>query len=427
MVNLNTSLDIGSLTGEIGTRNDAYDFSELMDLLPDPDPVLQKRGDGAEILDSLTADGHLLSVMQTRKVGSLKKKHKWQPGVVNGKTTPYSEHLCAQLKADFDNINTHDLFSALLDTPFYGMTPLEIVWSPGNSLIHIRELRPLPHRWFGFDEQNDPKFINRDNLWGGETLPRYKFVFARHGPTYDNPYGLRLLSRCFWPILFKKGGLKFWVTFTEKYGMPFFLGKYNQGATEDKKMEMLTALGKMVQDAVSVIPDNNAVEMLGGSGKTGGSYLTYSRLIEAMNAEISKVIMGQTLTAEVAKRGSLAASKVHENVLRTYQQADRKMIKTVMEKIADNYTKVNAPGTPSPVFTWIDSEDPQKEFAERDSTLMKSGVKFSLSYLMRRYGYNKDEIELVDQGSLDHQEKEASVICPLLLNDKKAGLVTFAE
>jgi len=397
-VEFGENANLKTLAMEIASRSDAWDFSELIGMLPDPDPILQKRGDGAEILDTLTSDGHVLSVIQTRKIGTLKKEYRWEPGTQDDNTTPASEKLCAQLAEDMEGIRMHDIISELLDAPYFGMTPVELLWEPGDGRIRLKDLRALPHRWFGFDEENRPRFKSLDNPDDGDELPWGKFVFARHFPTYDNPYGLRLLSRCFWPVMFKKGGIKFWVTFTEKYGMPFLVGKYRQGATEEEKQTLLNALARMVQDAVAAIPDGNVVEMLGGTGKTGGSYLAFEKLKDAMDAEVSKVIMGQTLTAEVGDKGSYAASKTHEQVLDDYRESDQALVKATMDELASIYAAVNAPGVPAPQFVWFESEDPQQDFAERDKTITESGqVRLTKSYYIRRYGFQDDDIEIVAQ------------------------------
>lgn len=385
-----------SMGAEIASRSVAWDFSGMIGLLPDPDPILTKRGDGAEVLEELTADGHLLSVIQTRKLGTLKREHKWEPGTDGDESSPRAEQLCADLTADLKEVRIFDLISALLDAPYYGLIPVEILWKPANGTARIADLRPLPNRWFGFDEENNPRFRSINHVFDGEELPWGKFVFARHFPTYDNPYGLRLLSRCLWPVAFKKGGLKFWVTFMEKYGMPFLLGHYRQGATPDEQNAMLTSLAKMVQDSVAAVPEGNTVEMLVNKGTN--SYQVYSRLIDAMDAEISKVIMGQTLTAEVGDKGSYAASKTHENVLDDYRQADQTLVKGVMDTIAGIYRDVNAPGVPAPMFTWFETEDPQQDFAERDKALTEGGrVRLTKSYYMRRYRFQEDDIEMVEQ------------------------------
>ncbi|MFZ5760954.1 MAG: DUF935 domain-containing protein [Thermodesulfobacteriota bacterium] len=389
---------VAELQREIASRSAAWDFHGLIGLLPDPDPILAKRGDGAEILDSLTADGHVISVIQTRKLGTLKKEFRWQPGALGDKEPDQAaERLCERLVEDMEQLDLYDLLSEILDAPYFGLTPIEINWKSGPDGMRISGLRGLPHRWFGFSEENEPRFISKNNPWEGEELPFGKFVFARHFPTYDNPYGLRLLSRCFWPVMFKKGGWKFWVKFVEKYAMPFLLGRYRQGAPPDEQAALLTKLAAMVQDAVAAVPEGSTVELLGAGDKAGSSDL-YLQFNNAMDAEISKVIMGQTLTAEVGDKGSYAAAKTHENVLEVYREADQRLAQTAMNAIAWLYGQVNAPGVVAPVFSWFEEEAPQKDFADRDKTLTESGVQFKKAYYVRRYGLKEDEFDVGPTG-----------------------------
>jgi phage gp29-like protein len=398
-----------SLTGEVASRSLAWDYSAMVGLLPDPDPILRKRGDGAEILEELTADGKVLTAIQTRKLGSLKREYEFNPGTVDGQTDARAEQLCKDLAADLEDVGMYELLSGLLDAPYYGMTPAELFWEPRDGSVHLTKVRVLPNRWFGFDQENDPRFRSMANQTEGDEIPWGKMVFARHFPTYDNPFGLRLLSRCLWPVAFKKGGTKFWVTFAEKYGMPFLVGKYRQGASPDEQQTLLSALAKMVQDAVAAIPEGNVIEFLdkGGSSGTGGATDTFDRLRSAMDAEISQVLMGQTLTAQVGDKGSYAASKTHEDVLEDYREADQRMVKGVMDEIGKIYRDINAPEVPAPVFSWFESEDPQKDFADRDKTLTDSGLKIKKAYYVRRYGFQEDEIE-VGEAPMTPEKQEPS-------------------
>ena len=379
-----------SLSRVVASREEAWDFHGLLGLLPDPDPVLIRRGDGAEILDTILADPKVTTAIQTRKLGTMKREWKWQPGVEAGrdKAGPAAKKLCEKLLADLEKIRLYDLISEILDAPYFGMAPVEIHWSRD---LRITKLRGLPHRWFGFSESNEPKFISRNNPWEGEELPFGKFIIARHFPTYDNPYGLRLLSRCFWPVMFKKGGIRFWIKFVEKYAMPFLVGRYRHGALPGEQAEMLGKLASMVQDAVAVIPEGSTVEMLGSGDKKGSSDL-YKQLYDTMNSEIAQVIMGQTLTAEIGDKGSYGASKTHENVLDDYRRADQQLVKTTMEEVAGIYGQVNAPGVPAPTFSWFEEEDAKKDFANRDKVLTDGGLKLTESYYIRRYGFLKSDI-----------------------------------
>ncbi len=388
------TVDRAALSEEIASRSAAWDWSGLLGLLPDPDPVLQSLGDGVEVLERLTADGHLCSVIQTRQLGTLKKEFAFQPYSLMGeKPSPAAVKLSNQLAEDLERVDLYSLVSGILDAPLYGLTPIEIKWQPGKGRAQIKDLEVKPARWFGFNEENESRFISTNNPWDGEELPFGKFVFARHFPTYDNPYGLRLLSRCFWPTVFKKGGYKFWVTLAEKYGMPFLVGQYAKGTSPLEQQTMLSNLGKMVRDAVAVIPQGGSVEILESKGS--GKVEIHAGLINEMNGEMSKVIMGQTLTADVSdKGGSYAAGKVHEGVLGDYRAADQKLVKTAMEEIAWIYGQVNAPGVPTPKFTWHEEDDPKIEFSERDKNLNEGGVRLTKSYYKRTYNLQDGDFEL---------------------------------
>ncbi|MDH3975520.1 MAG: DUF935 domain-containing protein [Deltaproteobacteria bacterium] len=384
------------LSCEIASRSKAWDWTDLTGLLPDPDPILQKMGQGVEVLESLTSDGHLCGVIQQRKLGSLKKEYRWEPGTVgDDEPTEQAKKLCEALREDMKGIDVYNLLSAMLDTPYYGMSPFELIWEPDSSRIKLKDVRALPCRWFGFDAENEIRFKSLDQPEEGEEIPYGKAVIARHFPTYDNPYGLRLLSRCFWPVAFKKGGIKFWLMMTEKYGMPFLLGKYRQGATEAEQQEMLDRLNAMVKSAVAVIMEGGSIEMLDAKGK-GASADLYKGLKDAMDYEMSKVIVGQTLTSQTGEDGggSYALGKEHGDVLNDFRIGDQKLVKNSMNRIAEIYAAVNAPGVEPPEFFWFEEEDPKKEFAERDKTVSETGVKFTKEYYVRRYGYKEDEFEI---------------------------------
>lgn len=386
----------GELVAEVASRATSQEFATLIGLLPDPDPVLRKRGEGVEVLDELLGDAHLTSVIQTRKGGTLAKEFHWQPGQV-GEAEPTAEAirlrdaLVADLEAISRRVPLQDIRAQILDAPYYGLTPIELIWRPDGGLLRLADLRPLPPRWFGFDGENQPRFLSANNPWEGELLSPGKFVFARHFPTYDNPYGLRLLSRCFWPIAFKRGGMKFWVTFAERYGFPFLVGKAPNGAKKEQREEILAQLARMVQDAVAVVTAGTELEILEASGTRAD---VHERLKMAMDAEISKVIMGETLTAELGETGAYAASQTHENILSGYQDGDERLEATTWNQIGWWYAQINAAGVPAPVFHHHEEEDIQKDRAERDKTLNETGVRFTKTYFQRIYGLQEDDFDL---------------------------------
>ena len=217
------------------------------------------------------------------------------------------------LSEDLEKLNLYNILSGILDAPFFGFSPIEILWEAKNSALRIKDLKVLPNRWFGFDDKNRPRFRSLANPWEGDRLPFGKFVFAKHFPTYDNPYGLRLLSRCFWPVMFKKGSIKFWVKCLEKYGMPFLFGKHAKGAGLEEKQALLSGLIKMVQDGVGIGPEGSSVELLGGGAKSKSSGDAHERFTLAMDAEISKVVVADIIGSAAAALVLVLAIKEHRN------------------------------------------------------------------------------------------------------------------
>jgi phage gp29-like protein len=385
-----------SLSRTIATREATWDFSGLIGILPDPDEVLKNSGNSVQILDSLLADAHVISSVQTRKLGTLKSQYYFQAGHLdNAEPDKISQKLADDFADDMWNLDLFSIISQILDAPLYGMVPVEIIWSADrNGRIRIKDLRPLPNRWFAYDEDNNLRFLSKKDAIAGELLPYGKFVVARHFPSYDNPYGLKLLSRCLWPVTFKRGGIKFWVTFAEKFGMPFILGKY---LNPDDAEEMKSQLAAILQNAVAVVPNDADVSIIQGHGMD--STMLFDRLVFVMDSEISKAIIGQTLTTEMSgKHGSYAAAQVHKDTLSTYVASDRELVKNVFEDIAWLYGQINDPYAMSPTMQWETTEDIHAELAGRDKTLSDTGqIKFKKEYFVRKYDFEETDIEVVEK------------------------------
>lgn len=382
----------------IATRGRAWDYTGMIGLLPDCDPVLMKRGDSAVILDDLMGDAHVTSVVISRKAGTLAREYNWLPGKEQDEEpTPQAKKLRDNFNANLKDIDCYNVTAQMLDAPYYGFTPIELKWKPRNGRIDLVGIEPKPHRWFQYDvDTNEPRFLTIDNMWDGEPLSPGKFVFVRHFPTFDNPYGMRLLSRCFWPVTFKRAGLKYWVTFAEKYGMPFLFGELPMNANEDDQDVLLSKLSSMVQDAVAALQNGTEVQVEQFSSTTTD---THERLKNAMDAEVSKVILGQTLTTEAGEKGARSLGEVHERVQDDRMEMDQKIVNTGWNQIAKIYAWVNGEGgnTLPPQHEWHEERDVKQELAERDKVVGESGrVKFTKTYYMREYGYQEDDFEVVE-------------------------------
>jgi len=385
---------VSLLSGAMATRQTAFDIGNFLGLLPDPDPVLQKMGEGPAILESLSADSHLMAVMQTRKNGTLETEFEVKAGSAkDAEPTPQAQALADALKEDLWKMGLRDVISQVLESTLYGMTPCELLWEARDGMVRLKEIRPLPARWFAYDMDNAARFLTASSPYLGVPLPEGKFVISRHHPSYDNPYGIRLLSRVFWPIFFKRNTLKFWVEFLEKFGGAFLIGKYQNPADAPGMLAQLTA---MIRSSVAVVPAGAEVDAI-VTNSTGTSD-AFERFKNSMDSEISKVILGQTLTTEVGDKGTQALGTVHKTVLDSYVTADKALVKAFFDEVAWLYGQINDATASSPVLEWEQEEDEKNTLATRDKTLADTGMlRFKKPYFVRKYNFEEGDIEEVEK------------------------------
>ncbi len=358
-------------------------FSKMVQILPDPDPVLQKTGKQIETYRELTSDAHVFANMQQRKAGTLSLKWELKK---QGKAQNYDYAAGLLRGLDIDT-----LLSNILDAVFYGYSVLEIMWEYRDGLWYPATVEEKPQEWFFFDDENNPRYRG-EAASDGVILPENKFLVVQHQASYYNPYGEKILSRCYWPVTFKRGGYQFWVTFTEKYGMPFLLAKQPRSYTKEEAQTLLDALEKMLTDTMAVVPDDSTISFLEGSRSYSSD--VYKKFLDFCNSEISKAVLAQTLTTEIQERGTYAASKTHLDIYHHLVQGDKRLVEKTINRLLEiacriNFSQTN--NTDLPVFALYEENDVNKALAERDELLIKQGVHLTPEYYKRSYNLREDE------------------------------------
>lgn len=378
-----------NLTQEIATRQNFDKIVSYWNMLPDPDPILRKIGKDISTYRELMTDPHLFSTIQQRKSGVLSLNWELQQ-------QDSSQNEFDLINEVLNTINLENLIDQILNTPLFGFTVFEIVWEKQGNFLIPNRIDEKPQEWFFFDQFNNLNIKKNSNSikLDGEIVNPLKFILVQHKPTYQNPYGERVLSRCFWPVTFKRGGLKFWITFTEKYGNPFLIGKLPRGSAQQEIDNLLTSLENMIQDAVAVIPDDSSIDIK--EAQRSSSVEVFRELMNFQNNEISKAILTQTLTTEVQDTGTYAASKTMSDMLANVQLADKKLVERALNKIIDLIYQVNFNSTDKPRFILYEEEDVDKLLAERDQLLVNTGIKFTKDYYIRNYNLLPEDFELVN-------------------------------
>ena len=372
------------LSDEIATRKRSINFYSLGTYLPDPDIVLRKQGKDMRVYKELLCDSHVFACVQSRKSGVLSLEWEINRGLDKDENAENIEQL-------LKNLDIYKLINDILDATLFGFQPIEIMWHKVGNLVLPTELKAKPPEWFCYDDDNQLKFRTKEHYYGEELPPR-KFLCPQANPSYENPYGERTLSRVFWPVTFKKGGLKFWVIFTEKYGIPHLIGKHPRGASKEETDNLADLLEQMVQDAIAVIPDDSSVEIQ--EANKSSSAEIFEKLIDKMNAEISKAILGQTLTTEIGSSGSYAASNTHMAVRQDIIDSDKKLVENTINQLIQWIYEINFNGKDVPVFEMYEEEDVDLTLAQRDKILYDTGVKFTKEYFIKNYGLEDEDFDI---------------------------------
>jgi phage gp29-like protein len=377
-------------TKEVATRlrhNGGY--TDLY--LPDPDIVLQKLGRGLEAYRELLPDAHMTSIVGSRKAGV--KSLFWK---IEANDAPEDEFRL--IDEIFQNLKITDLIDEILDAPLFGYQPIEITWTSKNGRIVPGVIQGKPPEWFVFDDDNQLRFRSASSVVG-ELLPPGKFLLATHGATYANPYGKKLLSSCFWPVMFKKGGIKFWTQFVERFGGAFAIGKYPRGAQTTEIDDLATMLVSLLQSAVAAVPDDASVEIIESAGKSASGDM-HNAYCDFFNAEMSKAIIGQTLTTEAGSSGSYALGGVHATVRQDIIDSDAILVTTVFQQLISLTHMLNFGGDKMPKFKFWSEDGVDKTQAERDSTLTATGqIRFRKKYFKKTYGFEDDDFDVVTGGT----------------------------
>lgn len=364
-------------------------INNAIKIIPNPDEILRKSGKQIEVYRSLLYDSHIYSCVQSRKSGTLRKEFR----ILQNKAT---ESVYDMVKRQVDMLDMETIIGEILETALFGFNVSEISWSlNGSGWIYAYDISSRPQEWFRFDAENNPVFLSKDNQ-NGEQFPARKMLLTQHGSSYLNPYGTAVLSRCFWPVTFKKEILAFALKYAEKYGGTFIVGEYDPDVTDKKIVDdLLDDLDALTADGVGVVPKGTKV-LLEDAAK-GSSIDLYGRMIVMFNAEISKAILSQTLTTEQGDTGSYAMSQTHLTVRDDVIESDCKLVQKTINKFIRWFIDLNFPFVADyPTFEFYEEADVKTSFAERDVKLYSQGVRFKKEYYVRQYGFGNSEIDIVD-------------------------------
>jgi len=258
-----------------------------------------------DLYSEILLDGHLTAVIEKRKLSvSNTPLHFVQEGKVNQQIT----NMIA-------TENFLVLLGYILESKMWGHSLIELSFEDG---ILVPQLIPrkhvVPEKGIILRNQNDVGGVSF------RELPYQNYTLE-----VGEKDSLGLLMKAAQYVIYKRGGFGDWAQYCELFGMPFRVAKYD-GYDEKTRTDLENALKAAGSAAYIVIPKEADLNFI--QNNTSGSSILYDMLIDTCNKELSKLILGQTMTTEAG--GALAQAKVHQEVEKEIHYADKLFVKNIL-------------------------------------------------------------------------------------------------
>lgn len=354
-------------------------------VLPNNDDTLQQRGGakGLKIYDELKRDAHAGAVLGKRKLAVTSR-----PWIVEPASDAPADVALAQLvEQALKHLRFNSVCKRLLEATLKGYAVSEVIWEIRDGRILPANVIARDARRFAFGVDGSLRLRTPGNMIEGEPMPPRKFIVHRRGADDDSPYGSGIGGMLFWPVFFKRNSITFWLTFADKFGSPTAVGKYPNGAGEAEQRTLLEALQALSQDAGVTVPEGMVIELL--EAQRSGSVDTYEKLVRYMDEQMSKAVLGETMstTAAAAGLGSTQASVQNDVRLEVAKDDGDELDETLNDTLVRWIAFYNAPtaGLPRVRRVFEEPEDLVRR-ATRDKTLSDMGWEPSEEYMLETYG-----------------------------------------
>ena len=319
-----------------------------------------------DLYTDILLDAHLSSVIEKRKNAVLCSAIKFQRDGIS------DDSINEQIQSPW----FYRCVADILDARFWGFSLMQF-FKNGEwidyDLIPRKHVEPVRRQILKY--QTDIQGTSWDEFTD--------LLFVKSGTD------LGLLAKAAPWVIYKRNTTADWAQFSEVFGMPIQEYIYD---TDDEE-----ARTRALQDANSIgslatfIHGKDTELRLREAGNKTGTADVYERLVERCNSEISKLILGNTLTTESSEKGTQALGSVHKKVEDNVAKADREYVLNVLNyDMTDIFSHMGI-DTSGGKFCFPEKKDvdPNTEM----SVLTQLHTTFSLpiddDYLYEKFGIEK--------------------------------------
>jgi phage gp29-like protein len=379
------------VTSTLTPQNLATIFSEI-----------DENGDNTQYLtlaeEMEERDPHYFSVLGTRKMAVA-----GLPVSVEAVSDQSEDMKIADFVRDVltDEATIRPMLYDLLDSLGKGYAACEIIWDRNSPTWVPDKYIWRDPRFFQFDRATGSVLSIRDdsNYMDGIKIPPNKFLV--HAPRLKSGIMVRggLARMAAVAYMCKGYSLKDWMAFVEVYGMPLRLGKYDQGASPEAKTELLRAVANLGTDAAAIIPKSMEIMFEDGARSGGGiGEAVFERLANWLNNQVSKAVLGQTMTTEDGS--SLSQAEVHDKVrgdilVSDAEQLSATLARDLVKPLVDLNFGPRKKGEYPIVKLVVEEPEDLESLAKSLPPFINLGLPVEASVILDKFG-----LEMPDEGSL---------------------------
>lgn len=344
-----------------------------------------KRTDLLAIYYDAMLDNHLIGAIRNRKIKTLRRAFK----IVNQDGSLNEDATNLLRKRWFKNF-----ISLALDSTYYGHSLIQLgdVLRDGANVRFkdvqlVPRLHVCPEYHVVLREPSDEPETGTDY----EKTPLSDWCIS-----VGDPYDLGLLLAVSKDAISKKYALQFWDQFAEIFGMPIRIAKTSSRNQQDisKVEDMLSRMGAA---AWGLFPEGTELEIKESS--KGDAFEVYDKRVERANSEMSKAILGQTMTMD--NGSSKSQGEVHERVSDEIADEDADMIINIVnDELLPRLQTHGFPIPPGSEMQWDDSYEYKPEEMKEIEELILKYYNVNPAYFTDKYG--------IDITSPRNNEEDAS-------------------
>jgi phage gp29-like protein len=258
----------------------------------------------------LSRDAHIRAEYETRVSAVSGARWALEPGsghdpIANG----YAQQACEFAEAALRDLpKFSETIADIMSGVYVGWSLQEIHWhfDRAAGAFTMRDVESVNQRRMKFGPAYEPRIIDDGTQYDSTGKPLVPNKFIYFAPSFV-PGSLALTgcaSPISWAFLFKSWGVSSWMSAAERFGSPLFVGRVDRNTPAEVREAFRSGLEQLSSDQVAIIEDPGAIQILDAASSAG---VTQQTLVEFLNKEISKALLGSTDSSEPGSVGSYGA------------------------------------------------------------------------------------------------------------------------